>query len=140
MQEDTHDQEEVVKELLMLNSEFALIKRNEITIPDELQASQNDQTLNKMRNMSRATSGVSLEENMMIDVTDYILDQDEDGAQYHHENDIFDTTDDSMTMTLDQAKGSLLQADHIQPTHLLTPTSGTTNQQKRRGIGITSAC
>ena len=64
----------MIKELLMLNSEFALIKRNEITIPDELQASQNDYNLNKMRGMSRASSGVSLEENMMIDVTDYIMD------------------------------------------------------------------
>ena len=92
MQEDTHKMDERYKELSTLQNEFSVIKKNEITIPAELQKSQDDQII-KERRMSNASSELSQEVSMMIDVTDLVGDNDEDGE--YHDHDVFDTSDET---------------------------------------------
>ena len=74
--------------------------------------------------MSNASSELSQEVSMMIDVTDHIGDNDDDCEYEDH--DVFDTVDENGTQTLEQSK-RLLSVDS-QPPNLISPSAASANQ------------
>ena len=72
--------------------------------------------------MSNASSELSQEVSMMIDVTDHVGDNDDDCEYEDH--DVFDATDE--TQTLEQSK-RLMSVDS-QPPNLISPSAASANQ------------
>ena len=72
MQQETEELENIYKELLLLSTEFKLIKKNEIN-DDDAEERKNPGSIN-VRNDSDVGSIMSMELEMMMDVPD---DQDE---------------------------------------------------------------